>query len=248
MTGVFSNYARYYDALYHDKDYAAEAEYFSSLIRRFETKPTTTLLEFGAGSGAHQEAFRQLGYTIHGVELSEDMCQLARERGADVTSGDFRHYQHPEKVDAVLALFHVVNYLTSDDDLLASFTNARKHLDTGGLFVFDIWFEDAVVSEQPETRVKRVSANDLDIVRVAEPVWNPSEKTVEVNYTVFAKEQGQTLWEMTEESHLMRYLSREDVQKLAIESGFKLLRAEETMTGDSPGSSTWGVSSVLSAH
>ena len=248
MSGVFSNYARYYDALYHDKDYTGEAEYFSSLIRRFETNPTATLLEFGAGSGAHQAAFRQLGHTIQGVELSEDMCQLARERGADVRLGDFRDYEHPEKVDAVLALFHVVNYLTSDDDLLAGFANARKHLNTDGLFVFDIWFEDAVVSELPEKRVKRVSANGLDIVRVAEPAWNPSEKTVQVNYTVFAKEQDQTLWEMTEESHLMRYLSREDIQRLAMQSGFELLHAEETMTGATPSSSTWGVSMVLAAR
>ena len=248
MSDVFSNYARYYDALYHDKDYAAEAEYFSTLIRRFETAPTTTLLEFGAGSGAHQEAFRQRGYTIHGVELSADMCQLARERGADVRLGDFRDYEHPEKVDAVLALFHVVNYLTSDDDFLAGFANARKHLDTGGLFVFDIWFEDAVVSEQPETRVKRVSANGLDIVRIAEPVWKPSEKTVEVNYTIFAKEHGETRWEMTSESHLMRYLSLEDVRRLASESGFDLLHAEATITGQTPSSSTWGVSIVLAAR
>lgn len=248
MTGVFSNYARYYDALYHDKDYTAEAAYFSGLIGRYEAKRTTTLLEFGAGSGAHQEAFRQLGYTIHGVEVSEDMCQLARERGADVRLGDFRNYVHPEKVDAVLALFHVVNYLTSDEDLLAGFENARRHLSIGGLFVFDIWFEDAVVSEQPETRVKRVSANGLDIVRVAEPAWNPSEKSVEVNYTIFAKEEGETHWEMTEESHLMRYLSRESIQRLAMQSGFELLHAEETMTGDPPSSSTWGVSMVLAAR
>ena len=247
MSGVFSNYARYYDALYHDKDYSGEADYFSSLIRRFETTPTTTLLEFGAGSGAHQAAFRQLGYTIHGVELSEDMCQLACERGADVTLGDFRTYEHPEEVDAVLALFHVVNYLTSDDDLFAGFMNARKHLDIGGLFVFDIWFEDAVVSEQPETRVKRVSANGLEILRVAEPEWNFSQKTVQVNYTVFAREEGQTFWAMTEESHLMRYLSLQDVKQKAFESGFELLHAEETLTGNALSSSTWGVAIVLGA-
>jgi len=247
MSGVFSNYARYYDALYHDKDYVAEAGYFSSLIRRFETIPTTTLLEFGAGSGAHQAALRELGYEITGVELSQDMCELASERGAEVVLGDFRDYEHPEKVDAVLALFHVVNYLANDADLVAGFSNARRHLNRGGLFVFDMWFEDAVVSEQPETRVKKVSAKGLDIVRVAEPKWNKLDKTVQVDYSVFAREQGQTLWEMAEESHLMRYLSLKDVTQLASESGFELLHGEETLTGQLPSASTWGVSVVLSA-
>ncbi len=248
MTGVFSNYARYYDALYHDKDYTAEAEYFSGLIRRFESTPTTTLLEFGAGSGAHQAALRELGYNITGVELSEDMCELASQRGANVAIGDFRDYDHPETVDAVLALFHVVNYLTSDSDLRAGFANARRHLKPGGLFVFDMWFEDAVVSEQPETRVKRVSANGLDVVRVAEPQWNKLDKTVQVNYSVFAKEHGQTLWEMSEESHLMRYLSLEDVKQIASETGFEVSHAEETLTGVAPSPLTWGVSVVLAAR
>ncbi len=248
MSGVFSNYARYYDALYHDKDYATEAEYFGSLIRQFETIPTTTLLEFGAGSGAHQAAFRNLGYAITGVELSEDMLELARQRGAEVVLGDFRDYEHPETVDAVLALFHVVNYLATEADLAAGFANARRHLKPGGLFVFDMWFENAVVSEEPETRVKRVSANGLDIVRAAEPSWNKLDKTVQVNYTVFAREQGQTLWEMAEESHLMRYLSLEDVKRIASETGFELSHAEETLTGAPPNSSTWGVSVVLVAR
>jgi hypothetical protein len=32
---VFADYARYYDLLYRDKDYAAEAEYVAGLIRKF---------------------------------------------------------------------------------------------------------------------------------------------------------------------------------------------------------------------
>ena len=38
MSDVFDAYSRYYDLLYRDKDYAAEAEYVASLLRRMRRK------------------------------------------------------------------------------------------------------------------------------------------------------------------------------------------------------------------
>lgn len=247
MTGVFSNYSRYYDSLYHEKDYAAEAAYFVRLFRRFETQDTKSLLEFGAGSGGHQREFVQLGFESAGVELSEQMCEVAKERGSRVLLGDFRSYVHGEIFDAVVALFHVVSYLSADQDIEAGFTNARAHLDPGGLFVFDVWHADAVISQKPETRVKRVRTNKLDIVRIAEPTCIPEQKIVVVNYTIFAKQLGESLWEQTEEHHAMRYFSVEDLHKFAGRSGFEVLTVEETITGKPATKDSWGVSAVLRA-
>lgn len=247
MSGVFSNYARYYDALYHDKDYAAEAEYFAGLVRRYEKKTSRTLLEFGAGSGGHQSDLMRLGFDPVGVELSEDMCGIATERDSRVVVGDFRTYSHGGTFDTVVALFHVVSYLTTDDDIDAGFTNARRHLEPGGLFVFDVWHENAVISQQPETRVKRITTGELDIVRIAEPTWTPEQKTVLVEYTIFAKQPGETLWEDTTESHLMRYFSVQDLHDCAERNGFDVLTIEETLTGAPVSENSWGISAVLQA-
>ena len=247
MSGVFSNYARYYDALYQDKDYAAEAEYFAGLVRRYEKEPSRTLLEFGAGSGGHQRELMPLGFDPVGVELSDDMCGIATKRGSRVVVGDLRTYSHERTFDTVMALFHVVSYLTTDDDIGAGFTNARRHLEPGGLFVFDVWHEDAVVSQQPDTRVKRITTNELDIVRIAEPTWAPEQKTVLVKYTIFAKQPGDTLWENMAESHLMRYFSVQDLHACAERNGFDVLTIEETLTGAPVSENSWGISAVLQA-
>lgn len=247
MSGVFSNYARYYDSLYRNKDYAAEASYVANLFKRFEANETRSLLEFGAGSGGHQREFVALGFNSVGVELSEKMCEIAKERGSRVIVGDFRSYSHGQIFDTVVALFHVVSYLSRDEDVEAGFTNARSHLDPGGLFVFDVWFEDAVVFQRPETRVKRICTDDLDIVRIAEPTWVPEQKVVVVDYTIFATRLGQRLWERTEESHAMRYFSIDDLHKFAERTGFELLTVEETLTGGLVTQDSWGVSVVLRA-
>lgn len=49
---VFADYARYYDLLYRDKDYKAEAEYVARLIRKFHPA-TQNILELGSGTGIH---------------------------------------------------------------------------------------------------------------------------------------------------------------------------------------------------
>lgn len=56
-------------------------------IRRF--KPGGRFLEIGCAGGAFLHAARDVGYTVRGVEFSEDAAQLAREKfGLDVVTGD----------------------------------------------------------------------------------------------------------------------------------------------------------------
>lgn len=247
MTGVFADYARYYNALYQDKDYGAEADYFVRLVRQYEAQPSVTLLEFGAGSGRHQQEFAGRGLEAFGVEVSPGMIELARNRGARVTLGDFRDYDHGSIVDVVMALFHVVSYLVTDRDLEKGFANARRHLLPGGLFVFDVWHEDAVVNQVPEVRVKRISVEGLDIVRVAEPNWNKDDRVVVVNYTIFAKQEADSSWDMTTESHPMRYFGVGELEGLATAHRFEVCTMEETLTGAAPSEDSWGITAVLRA-
>ena len=147
---VFSEYARYYDLFYRDKDYAGEADYVDHLIRRF--KPDArAILELGSGTGKHAMLLAKRGYRVHGIERSEQMLASAhnlltqeKARRDDCllplfTQGDIRSVRLAETFDVAAALFHVISYQTTNEDLLAAFRTARAHLETGGLFFFDVW-------------------------------------------------------------------------------------------------------------
>ena len=57
----FRRYSAYYDLLYRDKDYAAEAEYVARLIR--STLPEARrILELGSGTGRHGCLLAAMGF------------------------------------------------------------------------------------------------------------------------------------------------------------------------------------------
>ena len=49
---VFKDYSNYYDLLYSDKDYEAEADYIDHLIQK-NNPGAKTILNLGCGTGKH---------------------------------------------------------------------------------------------------------------------------------------------------------------------------------------------------
>ncbi len=215
MSQVFDAYARYYDLLYRDKDYAAEVEYVASHIHEHAPQ-AKRILELGCGTGAHAEHLARMGYTVHGVDLSEAMLARAEARKAALPSevaarlsfglGDVRTVRRGETYEAVISLFHVMSYQTTNADVAAAFETAAAHLEPGGLFLFDFWYGAAVLTQKPEVRVKRLEGDEIKVTRIAEPVMHVNECIVDVNYTVFIEVKATRKVEQVRETHRMRYL------------------------------------------
>lgn len=256
---VFSDYSAYYDLLYHDKDYDAEARYVSRLIRE-ASPPARSILELGSGTGRHGRLLAGMGFEVHGVELSVDMVALARKAEGNAHGsvaldgesgsftcevGDVREARVPRRFDAVAALFHVVSYQTTNADVLSTFHTAARHLDSGGVFLFDVWHGPAVVVQKPEVRVKRVENSALDILRIAEPVWESEMNRITVGYTILATDKRAGTTTRFNEDHPMRYYFPLEIDLLAQAAGFKVEACEEWLSGNQPSSATWGVAYLL---
>lgn len=242
---VFNDYSRYYDLLYKDKDYAGETAYIQSLLTRFGVKDGN-ILEFGSGTGKHGCLLATSGHTVHGIELSPDMVSRAENvPGFTCQQGDITRVNMGRSYDAVLSLFHVLSYLTRNDQLQAVFSNAAGHLNTGGLFIFDFWYSPAVYAQKPMMRVKRMADKNVDITRIAEPSMHPNENRVDVNYTIYEHNKTTGHFQSMHELHPMRHLSLPEIDFLSSTTGFKRLIAEEFLTGRAPSDATWGVCVVL---
>lgn len=91
------------------------------------------LLDVGCGTGARTIMFREHDWSVTGVDLSEDMLRLARERGLDVVRADAGALPFDNaSFDAVVSLWTH----TDIDDFAALLAEASRVLRPGGTFVY----------------------------------------------------------------------------------------------------------------
>jgi SAM-dependent methyltransferase len=250
VSGTFDHYAAYYDLLYADKPYAEEADFVAGLVRG-AAPAARTVLELGCGTAAHAVELARRGFTVSGVDLSPGMIEGARERisrtgaaGVEVAVGDVRTVRLGRRFDAVVSLFHVVSYQTTNADLAATFQTAADHLDPGGAFLFDVWYGPAVLTDQPSVRVKRMSDARIDVLRLAEPVLHANTNVVDVNFTVLITDRGTGVVRELKEQHPMRYCFLPELEGALDVAGFRLERACEWLTGNALSVSTWNATVV----
>lgn len=247
MSKVFNALGTYYDLIYQDKDYAGEAGYIIRLIKRFNIA-AKTIVEFGSGTGKHALLFCQQGFSVLGVEPSKKMLQIAQELKHESLSfkqDSITSFSTEERFDVAAALFHVVSYLNRNEELLLSFKNVYLHLNKGGLFLFDVWYTPAVLTQLPEKRVKIMENDLVKVARHANPTNHWNENIIDINYDVEIFEKASDQRSSFSETHHMRHFSFPEIELLATITGFEILRSEEFGTGKEAGPQTWGVCFVL---
>jgi len=243
-----ADYVSYYDLFYADKDYGAEAAFTVDVIKRHRPM-ATSLLELGCGSARHAVEFAQSGFSVAGIDRSADMIARGRERIARLPAdlrdrialiqGDATNYRADAVHDAVISLFHVMSYQTTNDALHRTFRTARSATTPGGLFVFDFWYGPAVLTDRPEVRVRRVANADVEVVRIAEPDHDVNRNIVDVKYTFLAIDKKTGRGDERTEVHPMRYLFLPEIELLAAGAGFEIVESGEWLSGRELGARCW---------
>lgn len=223
---VFKDYAYYYNSFYKDKDYKAEAEQVSSLLKKYGNN-VNSVINFGCGTGRHDVEFHKMGYRCAGIDISGSMIDVAREnakeenRDIDFRVADICDFMPDRQYDAVISLFHVMSYQTKNQDILNAFRTARKAVSR--VFLFDAWYGPGVLTDKPNVRVKRIEDETNELIRIARPVMHDKENTVDVSYEVYIinKETGKT--KVINETHCMRYFFKPELELLLAQAGFELI-------------------------
>lgn len=252
---VFGDYSKYYDALYATKAYEKEVDYVHRLVQSHSRIEVNSILELGSGTGKHAYFLSKKGYQIEGVDQSATMLEVAGQFLQTVTlqesqnialsQGDIRTLRTGKCYDAVIALFHVMSYQTTNADLRAVFETVKMHLRPGGVFVFDVWYGPAVLTQRPMVRYQIFESVEGIIERVAVPTLNENNNTVNVHYHLFFQENASNNYHKIEEQHNMRYLFLPEIQALCEEYSMELRHAEEWLTGRALADDTWGACFVV---
>jgi SAM-dependent methyltransferase len=129
--------ASHYDAVTGDS--AAEGSFVRDVIER-RRSGVGTLLDVACGTGA---VTAQLAgkYRVSGLDISPGMLAVAREKlpgGTPLYLADMARFKLGVKFDAVVCIYQGVNHLLGFPAWRSFFDCAYRHLNDGGLFIFDI--------------------------------------------------------------------------------------------------------------
>ena len=97
-------------------------------------------LDLCCGTGSLLQRACRAGFDATGVDVSHHQLRWARRNApaARLVRQDARQLSLDERFDIITCLFDSLNYLTRKRDLLSAFRRVKRHLRTGGLFIFDI--------------------------------------------------------------------------------------------------------------
>jgi len=143
---LYTEYAKYYDMIY--KEYLEIrvpklVDFIVKVFKEDSRRRVVDVLDIACGTGGPTIELARRGYKVLGVDISEQMIRIAREKAQDeglpVKFGvcDMRNLNFKEEFDAATCLFTSISYNASKDDMLKTLRGVYKALRPGGVFIAD---------------------------------------------------------------------------------------------------------------
>ncbi len=219
----YSILARFYD-LSMDVDYEQWVRYLLELGLRMHHIPRQ-IVDVGCGTGNLTIPLAKRGYQVTGVDLSSAMIEMAQEKaqrlGLDISFSiaDMRSLSLPGQLfDTVISGCDVLNYLTREKDLRATFKVVHKLLTQGGLWFFDL---------NSAFKLRQVYGNESyadlqeDFGYFWDNVYDDSKDICTMELTFFVPTES-GLYEKWVERHQQKLWTPQQIASISAESGFSV--------------------------
>lgn len=131
----YNQFAWYYDSLMEPQFYEDYFLYLEKTLPNFHS-----CLDLGCGTGNITTKLDREDRYLLGVDLSEEMLQLAKEKNNHIhyQQADMTTFKTNQKFDVVLCLCDSLNYVLGFEKQKQVLENCYKHLNNDGILVFDV--------------------------------------------------------------------------------------------------------------
>ncbi|MHA1487178.1 MAG: class I SAM-dependent DNA methyltransferase [Promethearchaeota archaeon] len=138
---MYKKLAKYYDLIYHWKDYEKEADSIKDLIKKYKKSDGNKLLDVGCGTGKHLEYFED-EFSLVGIDINNEMVEVAKTKFKDAIfeQGDMIDFNLKTEFDVILCLFSSIGYVKTYPNLEKTMLNFKNHLKGGGVLIIEPWF------------------------------------------------------------------------------------------------------------
>ena len=219
---MYRDFAYVYDELMKDVDYDAWVDFIEKVFQTYQVRPAR-IVDLACGTGNITSRLASRGYMLTGVDISNEMLGIAREKSRkqglflQYINQDIRELQLHGLVDVIVCMCDGVNYILDDTDLKQVFERVYQYLRPGGLFLFDI-SSHYKLSEILANNLMAETEGDVNLV------WfnNFDEKTniLQMDLTFFVR-QGD-LFKRFYETHFQRAYKNNEIIDLLRQVGFNI--------------------------
>ncbi|MDY5482823.1 MAG: methyltransferase domain-containing protein [Clostridium sp.] len=232
---AYTGFAAVYDMFMDNIPYEEWSRYLISLLKEYGAEDGL-VLDLGCGTGSITELLAAAGYDMIGVDLSEEMLQIAMEKkyesGHDILylRQDMREFELYGTVRAVVSICDSMNYILEQDDLVKVFSLVNNYLDPGGIFIFDLNTEykygtllgNSTIAEDRE-----------ESSFIWENTYDEEERINEYDLSIFIREEGD-LYRKYEETHYQKAYRLDEVKEALAKAGMEFVTAYQAFTREAP--------------
>lgn len=243
--GVYQDFAGVYDRFMDNTPYGPWGERLDGLIQKYGvSKPErdvqeileserNLVVDLGCGTGTLAEIMYRKGYDVMGVDVSEEMLNIAMEKkeksGSEILylQQDMRELELYSTVGTVYSVCDSLNYILEEEELAEVFGRVNNYLFPGGIFIFDF---NTDYKYRELIGEATIAENREDCSFIWENYYDAEEQINEYDLTVFVREEGDCFRRFTE-THLQRGYTLEQMSALVHRAGMELLEAMDADTG-----------------
>ena len=238
---AYTSFAAVYDTFMDNIPYEEWKSYLKELLKEYGVQDGL-VLDLGCGTGTMTELLAADGYDMIGVDNSEEMLEIAREK--QIKSGheilyllqDMREFELYGTVGAVFSICDSLNYITEPEELKQVFRWVNNYLDPGGIFIFDFNTEykyREVLGDQTIAEARE------DCSFIWDNYYYEEERINEYELNLFIREDAESetegdFYRRFREIHFQRAYTLEEITRIVEESGLQFVTAYEAFTKEPP--------------
>lgn len=232
---MYGGFASVYDKFMDNIPYDDWFQYLHALLEENGVKEGI-IVDLACGTGEMTRRLAKSGYQMIGVDVSEDMLQIAAQKcEEDILwiHQDMRCLELYGSVAAMVCVCDGMNYICSEQELEQVFAGVANFLEVGGVFIFDMKTEHFYREVLGD---RTMVDNREDASYIWENVYHEKEKINEYLLTVYElKDDDRDLFVRTDELHRQRAYTIESVKACLRQQGFNEIRVYEAFTRQEPG-------------
>ncbi|MDD6045047.1 MAG: methyltransferase domain-containing protein [Clostridia bacterium] len=214
---MYGKFAGLYDPLMKDVDYDRWAEYIASFL----PEGSLRIADCACGTGEITIRLAKMGYTLTGIDISEDMLRIAAEKARKSAlklpfiCQNMAELQLHRPQDAIVCACDGVNYLDSLEQVGRFFSAAYAVLKPNGLLLFDISSRHKL---ENVLDCNTFAEDDGERAYIWKNCYDPESRLISMELSFYEK-QGE-FYRRFEESHIQRAHEEKELLSAMEKAGF----------------------------